>query len=414
MPAQAKETKETVEIDSPYSINKELFESSNKIKNHLELIEKRLQKMEEHRDQVSDSVYIKVKADYETQVDEVQGQFDKKCREIEAELKKLYEARTEQETELAKHQEVLEEANFRHTLGEYTDKKFKDVETKQNKEIKKYSKLIDIIKGSIEQYEKVLGREFNPDNLSGAVPEPSEIESAVEEISVGLEDISMPVTEHTPAAGVPMKTEKKPVPEQSVTDAVVPEVQNEPAKSESQLDQELDSFLQTEGDYFGGGSEAEDTGAKEQETAPAEPPPVAPKAQLDEDSISKILQDIPMEEATAEGEPKTEDEVTGSKIAIGEMPEASLLLLEGELEEPEYILAESTSIGRSPSNDIVLKESKVSRQHATIHYREGHFVIVDLKSANGIVINDKKVEEHYLQDGDEVRIGSFKFQFNIL
>ncbi|MDX1386631.1 MAG: FHA domain-containing protein [bacterium] len=376
--------------------------------------------MEEHRDQVSDSVYLKVKADYETQIEEVRGQFDEKCGQIETELQKLYAARTEQETELAKHQEVLEEAKFRHTLGEYTDKKFKDVETKQNKEIKNYSKLIDQIKGSIEQYEKVLGREFNPDKVPASIPEPAEVEAAVEEISIGMDDISLPTSEHTPAAGIPMEEKNSGVPEQSVTDAFLPDTQEKAASKgteaeapQSQLDQELDSFLQTEGDSFGGG-EAEETGSTGEEAAPEPPPPPAAKAPPDEDSISKILQDIPMEEATAEGENKAEDEVTGSKIALGEMPEASLLLLEGELEEPEYILSETTSIGRSPSNDVVLKESKVSRQHAAIHFRDGHFVIVDLKSSNGIVVNDQKVEEHYLQDGDEVRIGSFKFQFNIL
>jgi pSer/pThr/pTyr-binding forkhead associated (FHA) protein len=88
-------------------------------------------------------------------------------------------------------------------------------------------------------------------------------------------------------------------------------------------------------------------------------------------------------------------------------------LVEGELDESEFILGENTSIGRSPSNDIVLKESKISRQHASINFHNGNYVLVDLKSSNGVYVNGKKVEEAALKDGDEVSVGSFKFQFNL-
>ncbi|MBL7685559.1 MAG: FHA domain-containing protein, partial [Deltaproteobacteria bacterium] len=74
-------------------------------------------------------------------------------------------------------------------------------------------------------------------------------------------------------------------------------------------------------------------------------------------------------------------------------------------------LGENNSLGRSPSNDVVLKEAKVSRQHATINYIRGGYVIVDLKSSNGVYVNGEKVEEHELQDGDEIAIGSYKMKF---
>ena len=428
MAVAAKDTKNGLEADHPYGVKKDLFEASTKIKNQLELIDKRLQKMDDHRDQVTDSVYLKVKTDYELQREEVTGDFQAKCQEIETELAKLYLAREEQQQELAKHEEVLEEAKFRHTLGEYTDKKYKETEGKQNKEIKSFKSLLDIIKGSIEQYEGILGHPFNPDNATAPAPAPAQEEVAPEEILEALEDISIgeasatdvgiePV-EHTPATGVPLEG----VPDESLTDAKMPPPEPETSEStEEQIDDELDSFLQTEGDYFGGGDES--TGPAEEaapekpaeNVSPAKEPPSVSTTQPDDDSISNILKDIPMEEAPPEGKSKPIDEETGARIEMGDsMPEASLLLLEGELDDPEIILAENISIGRSPSNDLILKESKVSRQHATINFREGHFVIVDLKSANGILVNEERVEEAALKDGDELRVGSFKFQFNIL
>lgn len=413
--------------NSPYAVNKELFEDSTKIKNQMELIQKRLQKMEEHRKEVSDSVYLKVKTDYETQMEEVAQAFEGKCGEVENELQQLYQAQAEQEAELGKHQEILEEAKFRHTLGEYTDKKFKEIEVKQNKEIKKFNGILEIIKASIQQYETILGHPFTPSS-SRAASKKSRKEGLKEVgLEIQAEEVSLQVEEpeRTPAA---MSSK---VPEESLTQAQLPPVVEEATSApsfEEGLEEELDSFLQTEGDYFGGEvaspepvqspkMEKTDSVKISPEKPPAKKPlPRVSTTQPDDDSISSILRDIPMEESVSEEMPVAENaEPTGPDLAMGTAPkEATLLLLEGNLDEHEFSLSENTSIGRSPSNDIVLKETKISRQHASINYRDGNFIIVDLKSSNGVTVNGKKIEEQALQDGDEIRIGSYKFQFNIL
>lgn len=423
MSGAVKEDKVAVEAQGPYGVKRDLFEAATKIKNQLELLQKRLEKMEEHRTQVSDSVYLKVKTDYEIQIDEVKRSFKEKSRDIEKELSKLYESQGEQKEELGKHEEILEEARFRNTLGEFTEKKFKEVEREENKEIGAYKGILEIIKSSITQYEEILGRSFSPESVED-LPEVIEEEDVAKIIAAEEEEAH----EYTPTTGaaVPPAAPKKgptavPVREESVTDALV---SGSEAQLEAALDEELDSLLQTEGDYFS------ESGLHREEEAKSEAPihgestekvPVSAKhpkqvstTQPDDDSISSILQDIPIEEEVLAAEEGTDTgENTGSRMK-GEFPEASFLLLEGDLDEPEIILGENTTIGRSPSNDLVLKESKISRQHAAVHFRDGHFVLVDLKSSNGVLVNNKRVEEHYLQDGDEVRIGSFKFQFNIL
>lgn len=73
----------------------------------------------------------------------------------------------------------------------------------------------------------------------------------------------------------------------------------------------------------------------------------------------------------------------------------------------EFLLAENATatIGRMDSNDIVIKEEHVSRQHAVINYRDGVFMITDLGSANGVFVNDMKIAEPFpLAAGDVVRL----------
>jgi len=423
--------KTVTEETSPYAVNKALFEESSSIKENMKLVENRLQKMEEHRVDVSESVYFKVRTDYETQLDSVRDAFQAKCQEIEGELRNLYVAQDEQETKMQSHQEILEEARFRHKLGEYTDKKFKDVENTQSKEIKKYTDILEIIKQSIKQYEDVLGGAYTPS------AEPVRKEPAKVSPTSTPKVAEPPAAPAKKAAAVPepptaknafieedtMKnlsdTAKAPPPVAKLPETPPPSSTGTSKGFEDKLSDDLDMFLQDEGDYFSSDSEeAKPEAAPEipQVAAPAHEPSAAPQGKGLDDSLSSILRDMPFDEEPSEtqGPAKTVGEETGARIDMNQFPEASLILIEGDLDENEFILGDNTSIGRSPSNDVVLKETKVSRQHAAINLRGGSYVIVDLKSSNGLLVNGRKVEEAVLNDGDELTIGSFKFQFNLV
>src|SRR5260370_15792832 len=58
------------------------------------------------------------------------------------------------------------------------------------------------------------------------------------------------------------------------------------------------------------------------------------------------------------------------------------------------------SIGRDPSNDLVLPDAMVSRRHAVIEYRGNQFYLRDCNSSNGSVVNGDRVSERSLRDGD--------------
>lgn len=93
-----------------------------------------------------------------------------------------------------------------------------------------------------------------------------------------------------------------------------------------------------------------------------------------------------------------------------------LLIIEDEKGRKEFPLEDSVySIGRDPDADIRLFSQFVSRRHATLVRRQRedgsyYYRIVDgnLKgkpSANGLLINGKKLPAHDLEDEDEVVFG---------
>jgi hypothetical protein len=71
----------------------------------------------------------------------------------------------------------------------------------------------------------------------------------------------------------------------------------------------------------------------------------------------------------------------------------------------------TTSVGRARANDIVLEDVAVSSQHCRIRLEQGRFVLHDLKSTNGTLVNDQKVSRHTLSEGDVIRIGETSLQF---
>ena len=69
-------------------------------------------------------------------------------------------------------------------------------------------------------------------------------------------------------------------------------------------------------------------------------------------------------------------------------------------------------IGREPPpGGLSLQHHAVSRVHARIHRRGEAWIITDLDSRNGTMVDGAKVEEIVLEDLDEVRIGDAIFKF---
>jgi pSer/pThr/pTyr-binding forkhead associated (FHA) protein len=62
-------------------------------------------------------------------------------------------------------------------------------------------------------------------------------------------------------------------------------------------------------------------------------------------------------------------------------------------------------IGRSEACDLVLNDPMISRRNTKIKRDWSGVTITDLNSKNGTFVNNEKISEKVLKDGDEFRIG---------
>lgn len=69
------------------------------------------------------------------------------------------------------------------------------------------------------------------------------------------------------------------------------------------------------------------------------------------------------------------------------------------------------TIGRRGDNDIVLDDPSVSASHAWLINQQGHYVIMNTLSTNGVFVNGRRVHEAILRHGDRIRLGQAEFVF---
>ncbi len=91
---------------------------------------------------------------------------------------------------------------------------------------------------------------------------------------------------------------------------------------------------------------------------------------------------------------------------------AVLRVIEGKTNCSEYLLGDSTTIGRGEDNAVRILDETSSRRHAEIRREGGGFGIEDLKSSNGTYVNGRKTAKSALSDGDEIVVGSVRFSFH--
>jgi len=84
-----------------------------------------------------------------------------------------------------------------------------------------------------------------------------------------------------------------------------------------------------------------------------------------------------------------------------------LLVKAGEKKGLVYrLMDKEVSIGRYHANQIVLPDRRMSRLHARIIPQGDEYMVEDLKSANGVQVNGKDIDQKVLRYGDEITMGS--------
>lgn len=62
-------------------------------------------------------------------------------------------------------------------------------------------------------------------------------------------------------------------------------------------------------------------------------------------------------------------------------------------------------IGRHSESDLRLADPEISRRHCRLTFENGEWRVHDLKSLNGVVLNNKSVTDAVLFAGDRMRLG---------
>ena len=69
------------------------------------------------------------------------------------------------------------------------------------------------------------------------------------------------------------------------------------------------------------------------------------------------------------------------------------------------------TIGREIDNSIIVTDRSLSRHHAQILILEDRAIITDLGSLNNTFVNEYKIDQCELNDGDWIRYGAVLFLF---
>jgi FHA domain-containing protein len=120
-----------------------------------------------------------------------------------------------------------------------------------------------------------------------------------------------------------------------------------------------------------------------------------------------------IEAAVVEG-PDEEAEKAGPHTQLIQMSaeKGAELVVVGSKRRPYPLAKDTLSIGRLDSCDIVLSDSGVSRKHAEIRREGDEWVVVDLNSTNGTLVNGRPVRRHRLAQGDRIEVGETTIEFH--
>jgi hypothetical protein len=348
--------------DVQFPINQPLLDETAKLRQERTVLSERMAKIEATRDQVSSQVFERVSGEYRSKFDAITQSLLEKKAEVDRELATLYDTRQKVTANLDVQKTAIEELTFRKQLGEFDDKEFEERAKEAKEKLGKFQMIIDAVTANIKKYE-ILFADFEPTPLEPSQPTP---------VATKIPPAGGAATHARPAAGA---TATIPVKRKAAA-----------AQPDYNLPQE-----QSPG-YF---SSTDDVSERPTGVAP---PPAPPKTQRTQVYVPT--------QKTASGS------VSGSTSPSIRPGMGYLKIIRGAADNPKYPLGKETTIGRAHTNHIVLKEARISRQHAIIRQAGKEFVIEDLQSSNGVVVNGEKIKEHVLTNGDQIQIGDFVMEFH--
>lgn len=124
-------------------------------------------------------------------------------------------------------------------------------------------------------------------------------------------------------------------------------------------------------------------------------------------SLPKVERDFEQVRPAAEpARPAAEPAKPAAKAESKRPPRATLTHIAMDGKEFTLELGWLCGIGRAEGNEVRVNDQRASKRHAEIRFEDGRYVLYDLQSANGTLVNGEYIgETHVLHHDDEVVIG---------
>ena len=89
-----------------------------------------------------------------------------------------------------------------------------------------------------------------------------------------------------------------------------------------------------------------------------------------------------------------------------------IVTMNGETLQECQIKDAKTLIGRSAYSDVFIDHKLISKYHALIFRDKGNFLLADLKSRNGTLLNSRRVNIQALRNDDIISLGTHRIKFS--
>ncbi|MBI2565782.1 MAG: FHA domain-containing protein, partial [Candidatus Schekmanbacteria bacterium] len=112
------------------------------------------------------------------------------------------------------------------------------------------------------------------------------------------------------------------------------------------------------------------------------------------------------------GAPNGESSGIDERLSAAPADDARLVIMDRSGGSWEHCLAgSSVRLGRDKANEVVLDHIEVSRFHARVSGEGATFVLEDVGSSNGTLLDGKKIHRAVLRHGAKIQIGGFTLLF---
>jgi hypothetical protein len=120
-----------------------------------------------------------------------------------------------------------------------------------------------------------------------------------------------------------------------------------------------------------------------------------------------------VEAIVVESEENFEDERAGPHTQLIDMSLAAdaELVVVGRNDRSYPLSKDVVTVGRLDTCDVALADPGASRRHAEVRREGDEWVVLDLGSTNGTIVNGKRVNRHRLAKGDRITVGETVLEF---